>query len=363
MYPSIVYRTNRKKMKVKRAKFGILGNGKKAYLYTVKNKDMSFCVTNFGCTITSILAPAKDGTKADVVLGCSTLSAYADIGTPFFGAFIGRFANRIANASFNLNRCTYTLDKNDGNNCLHGGFIGYDKMLFDSEEIKTKEGVGVRFTRKSPSGEQGFPGTVYLEVTYVLTKENEIILSYKAMTDRDTPINLTNHTYFNLTGDARKTIFDHLLTINADSYLEVNKDLIPTGKFIKVDDDGAFDFRTAKKIGKDFEKTNGGYDHNFVLNKTESPLLYGLPFCAEVYEETSERRLKVWTNQPGVQFYSGNSLAGAHGRLGQIHLPHQGFCLETQQFPDAPNKANFPSCILHPDEEFEAKTVYAFSVG
>ena len=209
-------------MKIKRTKFGVLSTGEKVHLYTIKNADMSFSVTNFGCTITSIIVPSKTGAKEDIVLGYSDLTGYINShGGPFFGAFIGRFANRIGGASFKLNDKTYKLDVNDGKNMLHGGFRGYDKMLFDAEEIETADAMGVRFTRTSRNGEQGFPGNLLIEVTYLLNKKNEILMEYKAWTDRDTPVNFTNHTYFNLTGNSHNKIFDHELMLNADAYLAV----------------------------------------------------------------------------------------------------------------------------------------------
>ncbi|NLK45753.1 MAG: galactose mutarotase [Treponema sp.] len=345
-------------MKIKRTRFGVLSTGEKVHLYTIKNADMSFSVTNFGCTITSIIVPSKNGVKEDIVLGYSDLTGYINShGGPYYGAFIGRFANRIGGSTFKLNGETYTLDSNDGKNMLHGGFMGYDKMLFEAKKIKTDDSVGVRFTRKSKSGEQGFPGNLLIEVTYSLNKKNEILLEYKAWTDKDTPVNFTNHTYFNLTGNFHNKIFDHELMLNADSYLAVTDDLIPTGQFTSVDKDKAFDFRKAKAIGKDFAKVKGGYDHNFVINHIAKK---ELSVCAAVYEPTSGRSMLVSTNQPGVQFYAGGSLVGSAGKFGQIHQANEGFCLETQQFPDAPNHENFPSCILRPGEEFYAQTIYGF---
>lgn len=351
----------RKIMKTKRIKFGALSTGEKVYLYTVSNGNMSFSATNFGCAITNIMVPSKDGLVQDVVLGCSDLSGYlSGSKNPFFGAFVGRFANRIGGAKFELNGQTYNLDKNDNGNCLHSGFRGCDKIAFDSDFIKTEEGEGVKFTYFSPDGEQGFPGNMVIEVSYVLTLSNEILLTYKAATSKDTPVNFTNHTYFNLSGNFHNTILDHTLQINADSYLEVDSELIPTGKFIKMDEDKAFDFRKPKKIGQDYANTNGGYDHNFVISKSDKKLR-DLNFCAEAKDEKSGRTLSVYTDLPGVQFYAGNSMGGSIGKWGQIHEACQGFCLETQQFPDAPNQKDFPSCILHAGESLETRTIFAFS--
>ena len=343
-------------MKIKREDFGTLSTGEKVSIYTISNDNMSFSVTDFGCVITSIIVPSKTGLKQDVVLGYSTLNGYTDHAGPFLGAFIGRFANRIGNASFTLNGKTYELDKNDNGNTLHGGFVGYDKMLFNSQKVKTYEGLGVRFTRTSPDGEQGFPGNVDIEVTYLLTNKNEIIIHYQAVTDKDTPINFTNHSYFNLTGNTKNTIFGHELMIDADSYLEVDDKLIPTGK--KIDVAGTpFDFKKRKPVGQDFDKVKGGYDHNFNLNKKGEK---EVSLCAEVYEPTSGRSMSVFTDQPGVQFYAGNSLNNESGRWGQVYRANTGMCLETQAFPDSPNKKDFPSCILKPGEEFVSTTIYAF---
>lgn len=348
-------------MKIKRTKFGVLSTGEKLYLYTVKNKDMSFSVTNFGCIITSIVVPSKSGKKEDVVLGYSDPLRYVSGNGCYFGACVGRFANRIKDARFTLNGKTYNLDVNDNANCLHSGFVGYDKMAFDSQKIKTEDAVGVRFTRVSKDGEQGFPGNLSLEITYLLNRNNEISLTYRGATDADTPVNLTNHSYFNLSGNTRNTVFDHELTINADSYLEVDKCLMPTGKRIDVASSEAFDFRKPKKIGKDFAKVKGGYDHNYCINRAPDAPNNELTVCASVYEPTSGRSMIVSTNQPGVQFYAGNSIGGNLGKLGQVHEANQGFCLETQQFPDAPNIESFPSCIVKAGETFEARTVFGFS--
>lgn len=349
-------------MKINRKNFGVLSTGEDVYLYTIENEQMSFSVTNFGCVITNIMVPNKNGVKEDITLGYTNIDGYLNAhGGPYFGAFIGRFANRIAKATFNLNGKTYKLDANDGVNNLHGGFRGYDKMLFSAEEIVTCKGTGVRFTRKSPDGEQGFPGNLLIEVTYLLNNKNEILLEYKAWTDKATPVNFTNHTYFNLSGNSYNTIFNHELMINANAYTEPASDLIPTGKLINVEDDKAFDFRKSKLIGKDFASVKGGYDHNFVVNREKDTPNDVLTLNAKAYEETSGRSLTVYSNQPGIQFYAGNAVGGAEGKYGQIYENNQGFCLETQAFPDAPNHENFPSCILNPGEEYNAKTIFAFA--
>ncbi len=343
-------------MKIREREFGVLSDGEKVRLFTVKNSEMSFSVTNLGCTVTSIVVPSQSGRKDDILLGFSTLDGFASSRGEYFGAFVGRFANRIGKAAFALNGKEYRLDKNDGENCLHGGFRGYDKCVWKSDTVETKEGRGLRFTRTSRDGEQGFPGNLFLEVTYILTAHNEIVMRYRAETDRDTPVSLTNHSYFNLKGNGNGTILDHEMTLNCGSYLEVDDTLVPTGKLDPVDDT-PFDFRTAKAIGRDIGATENGYDHCFVVNRTNGKLTV----CATVFEPETGRGMIVATNQPGVQFYTGNFLAGVKGKMGVPYVKNGAFCLETQQFPDAPNKPEFPDPILRPGDTFEAVSVYGFT--
>ncbi len=338
-------------MKVKKQKFGTLSNGEKVSLYTISNGQMSFSVTNFGCCITAINVPSKTGKVDNVTLGFSDLAGYIR-NIPHFGAIIGRYANRIAKASFTLNGKKCSLDKNNGKNCLHSGFIGYDKVLWEASTIKVKKGRGVRFTRTSPNGEQGFPGNLELEVTYILTDNNEILLRYRGVCDKDTPINMTNHAYFNLKGTG--DILDHQLTINADAITEINDELVPTGKIMPVKGT-AFDFTQPHTIGERI-KESGGYDHNYCINKAKGKL----KVCATVFEPTSGRTMVVATNQPGVQFYSGNFLEGREGRLGLTHKVHEGFCLETQAYPNALNIDSFPNSILKVGETYDAVTMYGF---
>lgn len=342
-------------MKIKKQKLAVLSNGKKVHLYTVKNNDMSFSVTDYGCTVTSIILPSKSGEKDDIVLGFPTIEGYMQNWNCFFGVFVGRFANRIGGAAFNLNGKKYTLDDNDGGNNLHSGFNGYNRMLWKGEIVESQAGTGVRFTRTSPDGEQGFPGTVKLEVLYLLNDNNELTMRYRAESDCDTPINLTNHSYFNLRGAGKGDVLNHELCINASSYLEVDGGLIPTGKLIPVKDT-PFDFTEAKKIGDDLGKVPGGYDHCFCLNGGAGKLSR----CATVYEPETGRSMTILTNQPGVQFYAANSVNNVCGKNGDIYGKHSALCLETQQYPDFPNKPDFPQCILHPNELFEAVTVHSF---
>jgi len=341
-------------MEITKSKFARLSNGKKVHLYTVSNGKMSFSITDYGCTITAIEVPDKNGNTKDIVLGYSTFDGYLH-DTKFLGSFVGRFANRISNAKFVLNKNEYILDKNDGDNCLHSGYDKYNKKMWKAEITETKRGSGVRFTRISPDGEQGFPGTVKLEVTYLLNNQNEITYRYKAVSDKDTPINLTNHSYFNLKGEGSGDILDHQLMLFCDSVLELDAHTIPTGKIVSVKDT-PFDFTKEKKIGTDIDKTKNGYDHTFCINQDgKRHTLF-----AKVYEPTSGRKMTISTNQPCVQLYTGNYLCKDFGKNGNCYTKYSGVCLETQQYPDAPNKENFPSCILKANEVFEAVTTYSF---
>ena len=351
-------------MNIKKHKFGILSDGTKVNLYTIKNDNMSFSCTDYGCTLTSIVLNNNDGSKTDVLLGFSTLEGYLNTKL-CFGAIVGRFANRIGKASFNIDGKKYDLDKNDGPNTLHGGFSGYDKMLWNGKIVKGKNFAGVKFTRLSPDGEQGFPGNVKLTVTYLLDTNNNLSCIYNAETDAKTPINITNHAYFNLAGNG--CIENHLMKMNSTQILEVNDKLIPTGNFIDVKD-GPFDFTTEKKIGTDIDKIGVGYDHCYVteMYNPENPQC-GLPlesddlveFC-NVKEPVSGHEMEVFTNMEGCQFYTANYIADVKGKNGRVYKRHDAFCLETQCFPDTPNKKNFPTCILEPGQKMEAKTIYSF---
>ncbi len=346
-------------MKVKKQRFAMMGNGKKVHLYTVSNDTMSFSVTNYGCIITSIVVPSstdseRKGKSDDIVLGYSTFDKYIEDTSTYFGSFVGRFANRIAKSTFSLNGVDYALDANNGKNSLHGGFEGYNRMIWKAKTISTKEGTGVCFSRTSPDGEQGFPGTLKMKVYYLLTNKNEIIMRYEAKTDADTPVNLTNHSYYNLKGNGN--IGSHTMMINADTYLPVNAELIPTGEK-KAVEGTAFDFRKPKAISKDIKEANG-YDHCFCLNTTKD----GVRLCAEVKEPTSKRVMTVYTDQIGVQFYSGNFLDIKCGRNGVAYEKHNGFCLETQSYPDSPNQPNFPSSILKKGNIYTSTTIHKFDL-
>jgi aldose 1-epimerase len=272
---------------------------------------------------------------------------------------VGRFANRIGGAQFSLNGQMYRLFQNNGANCLHGGRRGFDKLLWNAEAYEEADGVFVRFELKSPDGDEGFPGKLSAAVSYGLTKSNEVIANYEAKADAPTPVNMTNHAYFNLAGEGEGDILSHEITLYASAYLEIDKALIPTGRIIPVQNT-PFDFRTRKPVGADIVKAGrggvGGYDHWVVLDGEPGKLRP----CAEVYEEKTGRKMKLFTTQPGVQFYTGNNLKSLAGKPGSVYEKHAGFCLETQHFPDSPNRPEFPSCICGPGKEYHEKTVFAF---
>ncbi|AEE16610.1 aldose epimerase family protein [Treponema brennaborense] len=346
-------------MKINKRKYGLLSDGTKAYLYTIDNGGMSFSVTNYGCVVTSIVLPSKSGRKDDIILGPATFGGLVD-STACYGSFVGRFANRISGARFSLDGTEYVLDKNDGENCLHGGYFRWDKQIWDSEIVETATGSGVRFTRTSPDGEQGMPGTMQVEVTYLLNEHDELVMHYDAVCDKSTPVNFTNHSYFNLKGQGAGNIGNHVFTINCDSYLEADEHRIPSGKILPVEGT-VFDFRAGKAIGPGLETGdfNGaaGYDHCYCIERKKGKLQK----FASVYEPDSGRTMTVSTDQPGVQLYTANWIEGDQGKNGMYYRNHGGFCLETQQYPDAPNKPEFPCCILKAGEKYGTTTIYGFS--
>jgi len=301
----------------------------------------------------------------DVVLGYDTLEGYLQPPTPYFGAIVGRYANRIAQARFTLDGQTYSLAANNGPNHLHGGLKGFDKVLWQAEPFERPDEIGVVFTYTSRDGEEGYPGTLKVRLTYTVTARNELRVDYQATTDKATPVNLSQHTYFNLAGDGRRDVLGHVLTINANRFTPVDPTLIPTGELANVEGT-PFDFRAPTAIGARINaddeqvKRGRGYDHNFVINATDGALVH----AAHVYEPTTGRTLDIYTDQPGVQFYSGNFLDGTiTGKGGRVYQHRYGFCLETQHFPDSPNHPDFPSTILRPGQEFRSTTLFAFSAG
>lgn len=335
-------------------------------LYTLKNENgMTVKVTNYGAIITSIIVPDRAGKMADVALGYNRVEDYINaVDKPYFGAVVGRYGNRIANGQFTLDGETYSLLKNNGENHLHGGAIGFDKVVWEAEYDKTANKISLSYVAQDM--EEGYPGNLQINVTYRLTDDNSLVVNYHATTDKATPVNVTQHTYFNLKGEGEGTILDHELMLNAKRYTPVDQGLIPTGKLPAVAG-SPFDFTSAKPIGRDIEQDDEqlkfglGYDHNWVLDKNGQA--DQLTLAARVYEPTTGRLLEVHTTEPGIQFYCGNFLDGRlKGKSGKPYIHRGGFCLETQHFPDSPNQANFPSTILRPGDEYSSQTVFNFGV-
>ncbi|MDR3138097.1 MAG: galactose mutarotase [Treponema sp.] len=349
-------------MKISKKTFGVLSSGEKASLYTLKAGDLSLSLSTLGAALTSLRVPSSKKGKGDVLLGYPVLGSYAN-NKPFIGATIGRFGNRIGNGTFTLNDAEYRLYPNDGAHTLHGGRRGFDKLLWKAEAYEERDGVFVRFELESPDGDEGFPGNLKAAVSYGLTKSNEIIADYQAKVDAPCPVNLTNHAYFNLAGEGTGDILSHELILFASSYVEADENLIPTGKLLPVQNT-PFDFRTRKPVGRDIDRSGGpsgsgvlpGYDHCFVVDGEAGKLRP----CAEVFEESSGRIMRVFTTQPGVQFYTGNFLDGIPGKIGSVYDRYGGFCLETQHFPDSPNKPAFPSCVFGPKRPYHEKALFAF---
>jgi aldose 1-epimerase len=346
-------------MKITENEFGVLSDGRKAMLYTLAAGDLELSLTNFGATWTSLIVPSGKKRKDDVLLGYSTSDGYINNGQ-CFGVTVGRFANRVKGACFKLNGKTFYLDKNDGENSLHGGRRGFDKLLWKAEPYEEGDGIFVRFELESPDGDRGYPGDLKAEVIYGLTKSNEIIADYNAKVSAPCPVNLTNHSYFNLKGEGEGDIFSHELLLRCSSYLGVDAELIPDGTLVPVKNT-AFDFTTRKPIKADLKAlgssaSEGGYDHCFVVDGKPGELRP----CAEVYDPESGRSMKIATTQPGVQLYTGNMIPGLKGKAGSTYVKHSGFCLETQHFPDSPNRSGFPSCIFGPDRDYHEKSVFTF---
>ncbi len=356
-------------MAVNKTVFGTLPDGSTAYLYTLTNtKGMTVKITNYGGIVTSIQVPDKNGILGEVTLGFDSLEGYLSPGYlssyPYFGAIMGRFAGRIANGVFSLNNQTYTLLINNGGNHLHGGGIGFDRVLW-GEELPASSEASVKLTYTSKDGEEGYPGTVNIAVVYTLTEDNGLKIDYTAESDAPTPINLTNHAYFNLAGKQAKTVLDHELLIHADQYLELNPTSVPTGKILSVKE-SPMDFTTSHRIGERSDlvfpgenaPVKGGYDHCYVLRSAGT-----LHQAACVTEPQTGRVMDVWTTEPAVQLYTSNYLhVSTPGHDGTLYSYQSGLCLETQHYPDAPNHAHFPSTILTPGETLRSTTIYQFSV-
>jgi aldose 1-epimerase len=356
---------------VTRAPFGNLPDGRAVEQFTLTNAHgVEVRAMTYGGIITVIRTPDRSGHLDDVVLGFDSLAGYLS-GSPYFGAIVGRYANRIARGQFTLDGTTYRLARNNGPNSLHGGVRGFDKVLWSGEPFSGDSGVGVTLRYTSADGEEGYPGAVAVRVTYTLTPSDELIVDYEAHTDRATPINLSQHTYWNLHGAGRGDILDHELTLNASAFTPVDSTLIPTGDITPVQGT-PFDFRASTPVGARIEQSQAqlrygrGYDHNWVLDRRGGAGGAGstdLMHAARLVDSGSGRALDVRTTEPGVQFYSGNFLDGTiTGKGGRVYRHRAGLCLETQHFPDSPNHPNFPSTILRPGDAYRSRTTFGFSV-
>lgn len=343
--------------------FGKMPDGRSVSLYTLANAEMEVKITNYGGIITHIKVPDKKGNLGDVVLGFDRLEDYL-AGSPYFGATIGRYGNRIAKGKFTLNDIEYTLATNNGENHLHGGIKGFDKVLWSAKTMQTDSSAALVLTYTSLDGEEGYPGTLDVTTMFTLYSDNRLLLEYTATTDKSTHCNLTNHAYFNLKDGGATTILDHVLQINADRYTPVDESLIPLGYYEKVENT-PFDFRQPTPIGARIEQDDvqlthgGGYDHNFVLNGDWGSMRH---VCTLLEPETG-RVLEVHTMEPGVQFYSGNFLDGSLvGKNKVTYRFRSGLCLETQHFPDSPNQPAFPSTVLGPEETYYTSTIWKFGI-
>jgi aldose 1-epimerase len=325
--------------------------------YTITNPNgMQVSILNYGGTVTKLMVPDKNKKMGDVVLGFDSLSGYLQSGNPYFGALIGRYGNRIAKGKFVLDNQTYQLPINNNGNTLHGGIKGFDKVVWQA--TKPAGDSSLLLTYLSKDGEQGFPGNLTVTVLYTLTADNGLEIAYNASTDKATPVNLTNHCYFNLSGGNEATVLNEDIMINASKYTAVDSLLIPTGQLPDVKGT-PMDFTTPKAIGKEIAEVKGGYDHNWVLNKTGN----GLELAATAYDAGSGRLMEVYTTEPGLQFYTGNFLDGTlKGKYGKVYPQHAAFCMETQHFPDGPNQPAFPNTILKPGETYHHVTKYLFTV-
>ncbi len=351
-------------MSIKKHSFGKTRDGQTATLYTLINKKgMSVSLTDFGANIVNVIIPDKKGKFDDVVLGYDNVTGYED-NAPGYGSFIGRHANRIGGATFELNGVKYELEKNDGNNNLHSGSKSYNKYMYEVEIFEEEDADSIEFSRLSPHMEQGFPGNLDISVTYTLTDDNELVIEYLAVSDKDTIVNLTNHSYFNLAGHDTGSVLDHKIFLDADNFTPTDDFLIPTGEIREVAGT-PMDFRTLKPIGQDINADYrpliqaGGYDHNYVLNISGAEV----ERVAELVEEKSGRTMEVFTNMPGLQLYTGNFINGEDvGKKGFKYQKRAGVCFETQYYPDSCNKPEFPSSVLKAGSEYDFVTVFKFGL-
>ena len=355
-------------MSITQSSFGTTADGKEVDAYTLVNTQGTKAkLITYGATLTELWVADGSGNLADVVLGFSDIAGYEQANNPYFGCTTGRYANRIAKGKFSIDGTEYTLATNNGPNHLHGGKVGFNRKVWSASPKETSEGPAVVFTHTSPDGDEGYPGALSMEVTYTLTNSNELRIDYKATTDKATVVNLTHHSYFNLAGQGEGDILGHEVTINAESFTAVDETLIPTGKFTAVTGT-PYDFTRSATIGgrikqipSDPAKGNpGGYDLNYVLPAEEGKVIH----AATVRDPSSGRVMEVWTDEPGIQFYTGNFLDGTlTGKEGKVYKKHFGFCLETQHYPDSPNHPEFPSTTLKPGETYTHTCVYKFVAG
>ncbi len=343
-------------MNISKSVFGVMPEGRDVEQYALQNdQGMIVKIINYGGIITNIMVPDKKGKTHDVVLGFDNLESYLKT-HPYFGAIVGRYANRIAGGRFKLNGKEYMLAVNNGPNHLHGGLKGFDKKLWKAVKTATENEIVLKLTYFSEDMEEGYPGNLNVEVDYVLNNDNEFMIRYKAHTDMPTYINLTNHSYFNL-NSVSSDVLRHKMILDCDKYTPVDKTLIPTGEIRSVEGT-PFDFLEMKEIGRDFKDLENGYDHNFVVNKEDLEMKW----FARVEDPDSGRIMEVATTQPGVQFYTANFLKDVHGKNGIIYQAHDGLCLETQHFPDSPNQPDFPSTVLEPNDVYRQTTIYKFGI-
>ena len=340
-------------MKISKESFGKAYNGIDVYLYKIKNSNgMEVHISNYGASVISIFTPDKNNNFEDIVLGFDSLDGYQSKKNPYFGATCGRYANRIKNGKFTIENNEYHLQLNDGCNSLHGGFNGFDKRIWDHKNNENS----VIMTRVSPDREEGYPGNLFIQVYFSVTELNELVIEYKANTDASTIINLTNHSYFNLAG--KGNILNHFAKINANKYTVVDDLAIPTGE-LKCVKGTEMDFLNEKRIGNDISDVQGlGYDHNYCINKNDESIV----LAAEIYDPFSGRTLQCSTNEPGIQFYTGNYLGGFLGKKNICYHKYSGFCLETQHYPDSPNNSHFPSTVLNPAKNYYSICRYKFGV-
>ena len=350
-------------LKIEKKEFGTTEDNVTVYQFVLSNENgMEVSIINYGGIITSLKAKDRHGKYQDIVLGFNSLAPYEDE-NPYFGALIGRYGNRIAKGAFRLDDKTYNLDINNAPNHLHGGLKGFHKVVWNPKEIINDTNVSLELTYLSKNMEEGYPGNLDVKVTYTLNNKDELHVLYEAETDKKTIINLTQHSYFNLSGDFSEDILNHEIKINADAFLPVDETLIPTGEIRSVEG-SPFDFRNLKLIGRDIDSNDNqikfgkGYDHCWVINNQDA----GLRHVASLYHSQTGRIMEIESDQPGIQFYSGNFLDGTLESKGEGYYNYRtGLCLETQQYPDSPNQKNFPSVVLNPNEKYLTKTIFKFS--